>query len=105
MSDELRGVAREVPLTERDWQARVIDYARWCGWRHYHPHDSRRSAPGFPDLALVRRGRLVFAELKTNTGRLTVEQDAWLHDLAACEGVAAYCWRPCDWATVQRILR
>jgi len=53
----------------------------------------------------VRRGRLVFAELKTNTGRLTVEQDAWLHDLAACEGVAAYCWRPCDWATVQRILR
>ena len=29
------------PLTEAQWQARVVDYARWARWRVYHVGDSR----------------------------------------------------------------
>jgi len=56
----------------------------------------------FPDLVLVRPPEIVFAELKTETGRVSVEQQAWLADL---EHVAqhfgddfdVYLWRPSDW--------
>lgn len=87
-------------MTERQWQQRITDLARLRGWRCFHPYDSRRSAPGFPDLTLVRGGRLIFAELKTDTGRLTVEQRGWIDALAAVIGVTAVVWRPSDWPTV-----
>jgi hypothetical protein len=89
---------------EKDWQAEVVDIALRCGWRRkYHTFDSRRSDRGFPDLVLCRPPRLIFAELKTNTGRVTGDQQAWLDDLAAC-GAEAYTWRPFDRPTVDRVL-
>jgi hypothetical protein len=91
-------------LRERDWQSRVIDVARLRRWRVFHDQDSRRNTAGLPDLLLVRRGRLIFAELKTETGRLTADQNAWLLDLSACPGVEVHVWRPSDWPEVQRVL-
>lgn len=44
------------------------------------------------------------AELKAGTGRLTAEQSKWL-DVFRAAGVPAYCWRPADWAEVERVLR
>ena len=41
-------------LKESDFQRAVIEMARLHGWLVYHTHDSRRSAPGFPDLVLVQ---------------------------------------------------
>jgi hypothetical protein len=38
---------------------------------------------GIPDLLLVRRGRVVACELKAERGRVSADQLAWLHDLAA----------------------
>lgn len=97
-------VAVAFALTEQQLQQRVVDLARLRGWRVFHPHDSRHSEAGWPDLALCRRGRLVLAELKTATGRVSPEQRAWLADLAACPGVEVHLWRPADWQTVQRVL-
>lgn len=89
-------------MTEKELQAAVIELAQLTGWRHYHTYDSRRSPEGFPDLVLVRRGRLVFAELKSELGRLTVHQKIWLEELADVEryslgNVRVRVWRPRDW--------
>ena len=68
--------------TEAQFQAVVIEYAELHGWRVYHTHDSRRSQAGFPDLTMVRaEPRLIFAELKSEGGKPTDEQTAWLLDL------------------------
>jgi hypothetical protein len=91
-------------LRERDWQTRVVDYARLRGWRSYHTHDSRRSVPGFPDLVLVRRGRCLFAELKSDTGRVSQAQHEWLADLADVPGLEVHLWRPGDWLIVMEVL-
>ena len=85
-------------------QTQVLALARLYGWRWYHTHDSRHSPPGFPDLVLVRGARVIFAELKTQRGRLTLDQRAWLEDLrATCAEV--YVWRPADLPVIAAILR
>jgi hypothetical protein len=91
-------------LRERDWQEVVVAYARITGWLVYHTHDSRRSAPGFPDLAMTRGGRLVLAELKTETGRLRPEQARWIEALSAVRGMEVHVWRPSDWVRVRDAL-
>lgn len=90
-------------MREREWQAQVIEAARLLGWRVYHTHDSRRSEPGWPDLALVR-DRLVMAELKTANGRVSTAQEGWLDALQAA-GVETYLWRPSDWDAVIATLK
>lgn len=90
-------------MTEREFQAMVTRDAKVLGWRCYHTHDSRRSEPGWPDLALVR-DRLVLAELKTDTGRVSDDQQQWL-DLLAGAGVEVYLWRPRDYDDVLRVLQ
>lgn len=97
------------PISESAFQRQVVQLAVAFGWRWFHVHDSRRSNAGFPDLVLVRPsrggrvGRTLFVELKTEKGRLRVEQVAWLADLAAA-GQEAYCWRPSSWDDIERLL-
>jgi hypothetical protein len=91
-------------VTERRWQAQVLQLASAFGWKGYHTWNSQHSAAGFPDLVLVRRPRVVFAELKTNRGLVSDAQQAWLDELAAC-GLEAYVWRPGDLEHVVRTLR
>ena len=62
--------ARVKTLSEKEFQHQVCQLARLCGWRIYHVHFSQRSEPGFPDLVLVRE-RVVYAELKSETGEVT----------------------------------
>ena len=90
-------------MIEREWQAQVVGWAKTLGWRVYHTHDSRRSEPGWPDLALVH-DRLVMAELKTDTGRVSDDQQQWLALLTAA-GVETYLWRPKDVDEVLSVLR
>lgn len=89
-------------LTEKQWQNRVLGLAAFYGWMAYHPPDNRPNAnggkqrvtAGYPDLTLTRDGALIYAELKTDKGRVTTEQQAWLDALAAVPGVEAHVWRP-----------
>jgi hypothetical protein len=83
-------------VTEKVLLANVRELAGWLGWKTYHTHDSRRSDAGFPDLAMVRGGRAIFAELKTAKGRVTQAQLDWLAALAAA-GAESHIWRPADW--------
>lgn len=97
-------------LSEKQWQAQVLAYARLRGWLCYHTYDARRSAPGFPDLVMVRDGRVVFAELKAGKRpRLSADQQVWQARLVeamarADEVVQMYVWMPKDWPAVREAL-
>lgn len=88
--------------TEKQWMQVIIDAARLLGWQVYHPFDSRRSTPGFPDLTLVRE-RVVFAEVKTQKGSVSRDQRVWL-DVLKAAGAEVYLWRPSHWVEVQEAL-
>lgn len=91
-------------ISEAEWQRTVVEYAERRGWLTFHDHDSRRDNAGFPDLVLVRRGRVVFAELKRQRGTMRREQETWLAALVVC-AVEVYVWRPSDWDSVEELLR
>lgn len=91
-------------VTEKQFQEAVQDLATVFGWLAYHTHFSLRSAAGFPDLVLVRADRLVFIELKTEDGRVTVEQAHWMQAIAAT-GAEVYLFRPSDWDCLEETLR
>ena len=101
-----RHLAPAPPLvSERDFQRQVLDLARILGWTSYHPTLSKWSERGWPDLAMVRPPRLVFAELKSETGKTTSHQERWLGLLGLCPGVEAYLWRPSDLDSIATVLR
>ena len=79
-------------LSEKDFQALVVKFAKSKNWLVYHTYDSRRSAKGFPDLVFVRN-KVLFRELKTDKGRLTEAQKAWGHSLTVA-GADYAVWRP-----------
>jgi hypothetical protein len=110
--------------SEAQFQQQVEQLAKAYGWKVFHAPDNRpgrngkvqRVTAGFPDLVLVRGTELVFAELKTDKGRVRPEQAEWISALQAVStalagvfafleediGVAppaavdAYVWRPAD---------
>ncbi|MFR9753993.1 VRR-NUC domain-containing protein [Nocardia sp. 004] len=102
--------ALPLDISEKDFQQRVMDHAKWHRWRvvHIRPalHRSGRiSTPysgdtGLPDLILARDGVVLLVELKTEKGRATREQLRWL-DAAGANG---YLWRPSDWGIIQDVL-
>jgi hypothetical protein len=85
----------DAAASEAELLALVREAAGRFGWRSYHTHDSRRSEAGFPDLVLARGGELIFAELKSERGRVSETQRAWLADLEAA-GCEVHVWRPSD---------
>jgi len=98
-------------MTEDTLLAHVRALAKQCGYLCYHTYSSKRSEPGYPDLCLARPasatspGRLLFAELKTQTGKVTQEQAIWLDILRhTIPGLEAYTWRPADLPTIAAIL-
>lgn len=94
-------------MTEQELQVAVIECARLLGWRvaHFRPAETAKGwrtavegdGKGFPDLVLVRGRRLIFAELKAETGRLSADQVAWLAALQDTRRVEVAVWLPRDW--------
>lgn len=82
-------------MSEDTLQTRVEQLARELGWLRYHTYDSRRSQAGFPDLVMVRRGRIVWRELKTMKGRVSADQRKWLDALETANADVGV-WRPID---------
>lgn len=111
-------------MLEKELQREVIALARTLGYKVVHFADSRRQVvkgdrqilvgdeqgAGFPDLVLAGRGRLLFIELKTQTGTVTEKQAEWLERLSetakVCTGVSTFLWRPSHWmdGTIEREL-
>jgi hypothetical protein len=82
-------------VKETHLQGAVIDMCRLFGVAWYHTYSSRRSVPGWPDLALCGSSGFMLRELKSASGRLTSEQEHWGLMLRAA-GISWDVWRPDD---------
>lgn len=108
--------------SETQFKDQVIDLAKLFKWKVHHDRPARtkkgwRTATqgdaGFPDLVLARAGVVIFAELKTQVGRQTLEQKLWEQELprgaangADLQAYGGYAlWRPADMREIKRILR
>lgn len=113
-----------VNTSEKAFQSAVLELAERRGWKTAHFHDSRRevtrpggkrlvigdkAAAGFPDLVMVRERRMILAELKTETGKLSAAQAEWGMHLEffadMTDGVDYFIWRPIHWPQIERWLR
>lgn len=85
-------------MSEDDLLESIKPLAALTGWRFYHTHNSQHSPAGFPDVVLLsrRQERLLFVELKRESGRVTTQQEFWIGDLRAL-GHEAAVWRPRHW--------
>ena len=93
-------ISKDEALTEAQFQTLVIEMATEIyGWEVFHDGDSRRSNAGFPDLVLVKDGKLIFAELKREKESYpSKDQRKWLAKLRdvgnSTDNVLAVLWRP-----------
>jgi hypothetical protein len=110
-------------LTEAEFQHNVCEAADILHWDWTHTGSGRTSkgwrvpmrgpiAEGFPDLFLSNQkdGRIIWAELKTNRGKLTARQEFVLDRLrnryAKWHGfITVAVWRPRDWDVIEEILQ
>jgi hypothetical protein len=107
-------------VSEAAFQTGVIRLARSLNYEIYHHTTAggkcrqcgTRSSggrivtsKGFPDLVIARTDppRLIYAELKSQKGRIAPEQREWQERLEA-NGQEFYIWRPSDWPDIERIL-
>lgn len=89
-------------MSEDAFQRRITDLCDWLHLRWHHETDSRRSKRGFPDLVIVGY-RVIFVELKSDTGRVSFDQLGWLDDLREANA-EVYLWRPQDWEGARKVL-
>ena len=91
-------------MTEKEFSRNVCQLAAIKGYEVYHTFYSFHSDPGFPDLTLAKAEDLIFAELKTERGKLTQAQKKWLEVLAATGKCRVFIWRPSDWQEVMETI-
>lgn len=96
----------KIIVTEKDLREQVRDLCGIFGWKLYFTWTSMHSPRGFPDLVLAHPGkkRIIYAELKSEKGKVTPEQQRWLDALRQC-GQEVYVWRPADIEEIARLLR
>lgn len=72
-------------MSEDDLLTAITDAATLFGWRWHHVRRSDKALQqghaGFPDLCLIRAGRIKFLELKSRKGELTADQWGWGHEM------------------------
>lgn len=112
MNNKLRLVT---PISEKTFQQQIVTLAKVTGWMVYHTYDSRKSEPGFPDLVMVKDGRLIFAEVKTEKGKLTEAQGKWATALMKVRetitirifgsNVGYFIWKPSNWEEIVECLK
>lgn len=103
-----RATLHRPAASEAEFQAAVVQLAETCGWTVMHVRRSvvrdgrwatATSIAGWPDLTILGHGQAIFAELKTDRGRLTADQRHVLDQLRAA-GLDTRVWRPRDWASI-----
>ena len=92
-------------MTEAQFQRAIIDAGTLHGWQWYHTQFSLGSRAGFPDLVGVNptRGGQLFVKVKSERGRLTDAQRAWIATIRA-SGARCWVWRPRYWPAIAAIL-
>lgn len=105
-------------MSENALQQRCMDVLRVCRWHvaHMSPAHYRvgggeryvtpynREAAGWPDILAIRGPRILAAELKTETGKLSDKQQQWL---GWWEEAGAEVWvvRPSTWERFSEAVR
>ena len=83
----------KIKISERDFSTQVEDLLKLFGWRFCHFRPARTASgwrtamigsKGFPDYIATRPPRLLIFELKSEKGKVSPEQEAWLADLREC---------------------
>tara|TARA_Y100000310_G_scaffold317685_1_gene370820 strand:+ start:3253 stop:3537 length:285 start_codon:yes stop_codon:yes gene_type:complete len=91
-------------VNEEHFQLSIIELAKLRGYEHiYHTHDSRHSPAGFPDLIMLKGGRMIVAELKMPGKQPTEEQYFWLCAFSRLTD-DVYLWYPEDRNEIERVV-
>jgi len=114
-----RGVGEVVETSETEFEEQIVAVARSLGWSVigvrrnvavqradgsvFHCTPWLYDGEGCPDLVLVR-DRIVFMELKSESGRMRPKQEAWFHRLKNA-GAEVYIMRPSDWPLIREVLK
>jgi hypothetical protein len=91
-------------MKESTFQSSVIMLAKLHGWLVMHTRAVEirpgvwktplQGHAGYPDLTLAHSTRgVIFAELKSDTGRVSPMQKAW-HETLTAAGCEVHVWRP-----------
>jgi len=91
--------------SEKEFRQQVLDLMKLFRWKAYFTWGSIHSPAGFPDICAVRLSRILIIELKSETGKVTEEQAAWLKAFELTGKVEVYIWRPLDRDEIERVLR
>ena len=100
-------------MTERQLSKAIVELAENLRWSVFTIANTKAAAlrshtgVGFPDLLLLRNGKVLAVELKRHDRALPVEQQHWLEELEAVPGIRSLVWRPRDWLSgeVEQVLR
>ena len=105
--------------SERDFQAKVIEVAQRLGWVAHAERPARtltgwvtpiQGDKGFMDIWLAKVNKdgttatLIAWELKSEKGRLTLEEKVWLAILEKVPGIIVGVKRPSDWDEILKAL-
>ena len=114
MASRTPSAAFSKTVSEAAFQDAVIDLAHVLGWKvaHFRPAKTNQGwrtpvaadGKGFPDLVMVRGERLIFAELKSEKGKMSPEQDAWMEALRFTGALIAV-WQPRHWDHIVQELK
>jgi hypothetical protein len=100
------GMSKGIAVTEGDLREQIRDLCKIFSWKFYFTWTSIHSPRGIPDLILCKPPRLIFAELKTEKGKVSPHQQEWIDLLSECGGnVECYVWRPSDIEEIARLLQ
>lgn len=95
-------------LTEWEFQKLVISLADEYNWLWTHNYDNRKvvGRSGFPDLCLLRKDKMIFAELKIGREMPTFEQRKWINGINSFgkKRIYAVVWRPEDYYKIKNEL-
>lgn len=96
----------EVP--EAALEGWIQQFCKEAALLYYHTRDSRKSAPGWPDTAIIHPagGTLFLIENKAREGTVSPQQQRWLDALAHVTSVYVDVVRPAGWPALrQRLLQ
>ena len=82
----------------------IEQLAKLSGFDHvYFTWDSRHSPAGFPDMILLKEGRMIVCELKAGRDNLSPEQYFWLMEFTKVTP-EVYVWWPEDWDEIVEVI-
>ena len=98
------GKVRPNPQLEIPFMQQVLEFLRLCGFLAYHTKDSRKSAPGFPDIIALKGDRQLVIETKRVGEEPDEDQERWLRAYVDV-GAKVYVFTPDDWPEIERVVK